>query len=100
MITKIEEIDGVMTVYLEGRMDTSASNDVEEEVKPVYETECKEIIIDCQKLDYIASSGLRLFLSMLLDTQPQGKHISVRGMSQQLRDVFDMTGFSNLFDFV
>ena len=99
MITKIDENDGVMTVYLEGRMDTSASSEVEAEVKPVYSTECKEIIIDCSQLNYIASSGLRLFLNMLLDTQPQGKHITVRGMSDALREVFDMTGFSNLFDF-
>lgn len=99
MITKIEEKDGVMTVYLEGRMDTAASTEAEAEIKPVYETQCKEIVIDCSKLDYIASSGLRLFLSMLLDTQPQGKHITVRGMNQALREVFDMTGFSNLLDF-
>jgi len=26
MITKIEENEGVMTIYLEGRMDTSASS--------------------------------------------------------------------------
>lgn len=100
MITKIEENDGIMTVYLEGRLDTSVSEEVEEELKPVYETECKEIIIDCSQLDYIASSGLRLFLNMLLDTQPQGKHIIVRDMNQALREVFDMTGFSSLFDFV
>ena len=99
MITKIEENDGVMTVYLEGRMDTSTSSKTEIEIKPVYETKCKEIIIDCDKLDFIASSGLRLFLNMLLDTQPQGKHITVRGMNEALREVFDMTGFSNLFDF-
>ena len=99
MITKIEENDGVMTVYLEGRMDTSASSKTENDLKPVYETECKEIIIDCEKLDYIASSGLRLFLNMLLETQPQGKHITVRGMNQTLQDVFDATGFTSLFDF-
>ena len=100
MITKIEENDGVMTVYLEGRMDTSASSETENDLKPVYETECKEIIIDCEKLDYIASSGLRLFLNMLLETQPQGKHITVKNMGEMLRDVFDATGFSELFDFI
>lgn len=100
MITKIEESDGVMTVYLEGRMDTSTSSKTEIEIKPVYETKCKEIIIDCDKLDFIASSGLRLFLNMLLDTQPQGKHISIRNMSKAIREVFNMTGFSDLFDFI
>lgn len=100
MITKIEENDGVMTVYLEGRLDTSVSEATGEDLKPVYETECKEIIIDCTSLEYIASSGLRLFLSMLIDTQPQGKHIVIKDMSQPLRDVFNVTGFSNLFEFI
>ena len=100
MITKIEENDGVMTVYLEGRLDTSVSEATGEDLKPVYETECKEIVIDCSSLEYIASSGLRLFLSMLIDTRPQGKHIIIKDMSQPLRDVFDVTGFSNLFQFI
>ena len=99
MITKIEENDNVMTVYLDGRMDTSETNGVEKDLQPVYETECTEIIIDCSKLDYIASSGLRLFLNMLLETQPQGTHITVRGMNQTLQAVFDATGFTSLFDF-
>lgn len=100
MITKIETADGVMTVYLEGRMDTSSSNETEAMLQPVYETDCKEIVIDCSQLVYIASSGMRLFLNLLLDTQPQGKHISIKGMSRQLHDMFDLTGFSNLFDFI
>ena len=100
MITKIEENDGIMTVYLEGRMDTPSSSETDDELAPLYETECKEIVIDCSQLDYIASSGLRIFLGLLLDTQPQGKHISIKGMNQTLRDVFDMTGFTDLFDFI
>ena len=100
MITKIEENEGVMTVYLEGRMDTSASSKTENELKPVYETECKEIILDCTLLDYIASSGLRLFLAMFIDTKPQGKHIVIKGMTQPLRDVFEVTGFSSLFEYI
>ena len=100
MITKIEEADGVMTVYLEGRMDSTVSNETEESLKPVFETESKEIIIDCTKLNYIASSGLRLFLTVLIDTQPQGKRISLKGMKKELLDMFEMTGFSNLFVFI
>ena len=43
MITKIEENDGIMTVYLEGRMDTPSSSETDDELAPLYETECKEI---------------------------------------------------------
>ena len=59
MITKIEENDGIMTVYLEGRMDTSTSSETEMEIKPVYETACKEIIIDCSRLEYIRYPATR-----------------------------------------
>ena len=100
MVSRIEENDGIMTIHLEGRMDTSAANKMEAEIQTVYDSECKEIVIECDKLEYIASSGLRLFLNIVIDSQPKGKHLSVKGMSQQLRDVFEMTGFSNLFDFV
>jgi anti-anti-sigma regulatory factor len=37
---------------------------------------------------------------MLIDTKPQGKHLVIKGMTQPLRDVFDITGFSNLFEFI
>ena len=99
MITKIEENDGLMTVYLEGRLDTSASETTEAELRPVYETECKEITIDCTKLAYIASSGLRLFLAVLKNAKPKGSHVFITGISDSLRSVFAMTGFTNLFEF-
>ena len=61
MITKIEENDGIMTVYLEGRMDTPSSSETDDELAPLYETECKEIVIDCSQLDYIMTGFTDLF---------------------------------------
>ena len=111
-IEKEEIQDAVEELLGEGSYDESDSHKVvihlsddrrdatEAELKPVYETECKEIILDCTQLEYIASSGLRLFLNMLIDTKPQGKHLVIKGMTQPLRDVFDITGFTNLFEFI
>ena len=49
-------------------------------------------------LEYISSSGLRVFLSIALDTQSAGKHVSITGLSDLVREVFDTTGFTNLFE--
>ena len=99
MNTTIEDKDGIMTVVFEGVMDTLAVPEVEEAVQPIFTSETKEIIIDCSKLEYISSSGLRVFLSIALDTQSVGKHVSITGLSDLVREVFDTTGFTNLFEF-
>lgn len=98
MNTTIEDKDGIMTVVFEGVMDTLAVPEVEEAVQPIFTSETKEIIIDCTKLEYISSSGLRVFLSIALDTQSAGKHVSITGISDLVREVFDTTGFTNLFE--
>lgn len=99
MNTTIEDKDGIMTVVFEGVMDTLSVTEVEEAIQPIFTSETKEIIIDCTKLEYISSSGLRVFLCIALDTQSAGKHVCIIGLSDLVREVFDTTGFTNLFEF-
>lgn len=98
MNTTIEDKDGIMTVAFEGSMDTVAVPDVEAAIQPIFTSETKEILIDCSKMDYISSSGLRVFLSIALDTQSSGKHVSITGINDLVREVFDTTGFAKLFE--
>lgn len=99
MNTTIQEIDGNMVAMLEGRLDTAASPATEKAMQPLMDCENQDIIIDCTKLEYISSSGLRIFLSVLKNTKPRGCHVYIRGLNDDLRQVFAMTGFTNLFEF-
>ena len=99
MKTTIQEIDGNMVAKLEGRLDTTASPETEKAMQPLYDCENQDIIIDCTNLEYISSSGLRIFLSLLKNTKPRGCHVYISGLNNDLRQVFAMTGFTNLFDF-
>ncbi len=56
MNTSIEEIDGKLIATLDGEMDTAAAMEAEEALKGLYNTGGKDVIIDCSKLEYIASS--------------------------------------------
>ena len=56
MNVKVEEIDGKYVATLEGEMDTAAATEVEELLKPLYESNGKDVIIECKGLEYIASN--------------------------------------------
>lgn len=95
----IKEEDNQFVAYFEGRLDTAAATNVEKEMKPLYDCKGHDIILDCTQLEYISSSGLRLFLSLLKAAKANESHVFITGMNDMLRQVFAMTGFTNLFEF-
>jgi len=80
-----------------GRLDTPAAVQTAEEVKPLLEAENKEIILECSELEYISSSGLRIFLSIRKEASAHGSKVIVRNINADIRQVFMMTGFVSLF---
>ncbi len=100
MKTTIKEQNDKMIAILEGRLDTAAANETEMAMSPLLSSEGKDIIIDCTDLAYISSSGLRIFLSILKSAKAKGEHVYIKGISGDIRAVFTMTGFINLFEFI
>lgn len=99
MNTKIEEIEGKYVATLEGEMDTAAAVEAEEVLKPIYNSNGKDVIIDCTNLEYIASSGLRILLSILKGARAGGSKVVIRGVNDDIKNVFQMTGFISIFEF-
>ena len=98
--TTITQEDQVCVMTIEGRLDTSASAQTEQDMQPLFDYQGEHIVIDCSKLDYISSSGLRLFLRLQKITTPRGSKVTLKGLSDDIRQVFVMTGFSRLFEIV
>lgn len=98
MSTTIQENGNQLIAYFEGRLDTAAAVAVAEDVKPLLEASGKEIILDCAKLDYISSSGLRIFLSIRKEAAAHNGKVIVRSINNDIRQVFMMTGFISLFE--
>ena len=99
MNTTIEEIDGKYVATLEGEMDTAAAIEAEEVLKPIYNSNGKDVIIDCNNLEYIASSGLRILLSILKGAKASGSKVVMRGVNDDIKNVFKLTGFISIFEF-
>lgn len=94
---KIEQ--KTVTVTLIGRLDTPASLEVAKEMEALKSEASKTIILDCSQMSYISSSGLRIFLTLRKNAAAQGGRVIIRGLSNEVRSVFMMTGFLNLFEF-
>ena len=99
MKTTILEQDGNLVAMLEGRLDTAAAPETEQAMKPLFDNGGKDIIIDCTDLEYISSSGLRIFLDVLQHAEETGGHVYIKGITDDVRNVFAITGFINLFEF-
>lgn len=97
MIKINEENDGLRAIF-EGRLDTPAAVKAQQEVEPLIENADKTIILDCTNLDYISSSGLRLFLTIRKEAGAKGGKVIIENINEEIRKVFMMTGFYNLFD--
>jgi len=98
MEVKINKENNVTTVGLIGRLDTPASQDVSNELEPIMADASGTIVLDCSEMSYISSSGLRIFLSLRKAAASQGGKIIVKNISDDIRQVFMMTGFLNLFE--
>lgn len=82
-----------------GRLDTLAAQELAAQFETLQEKANGTVILDCSKLEYISSSGLRLFLTLRKAAATKGGKVIVKDLSADVRKVFMITGFMNLFEF-
>lgn len=100
MKTTIQQNGNQIIALFEGRLDTAAAVQTAEDIKPLLAAANKEIILDCSDLEYISSSGLRIFLTIRKEAASKGSKVIVKNISNDIRQVFVMTGFISLFEIV
>ena len=94
----IEKQNEIVTAFLKGRLDTLAAQEVSTQIERLTESALGIIVLDCTEMTYISSSGLRLFLTLRKAAEEKGGRIIVRGINNDIRSVFMMTGFLSLFE--
>ena len=68
------------------------------EMAPLLESADRQIVLDCENLAYISSSGLRLLLTLRKKVAADGGSLVIRNINDEIRKVFTLTGFFKLFD--
>ena len=90
-----KELEGAkLTILLEGRLDTTTSPSLEQELKQGLDS-ITELIFDFEKLEYISSAGLRILLAAQKVMNKQGSMV-VKNVNEIIAEVFEVTGFSDI----
>jgi len=104
------------TLTLIGRLDTTTSSELQEVLIPAFDEvidgaideaidgaaigAVKEIKLDCAKLIYVSSAGLRVLLMGEKMAKAKGAKLTIANVSDEIMDVFKMTGFDGILNIV
>ena len=92
-INKTKENDS-LKIALEGRLDTLTAPKLDAEIQGALDG-IKSLVFDFEKLAYISSAGLRILLSAQKVMNKQGTMVT-RNAGPEIREIFDVTGFSDI----
>ena len=87
---------GVVVLSVDGRVDASNAATLEQKILAVIATGEQRLVIDCARLEYMSSAGLRVLLIAAKRLSNTGK-LALASLNPQIRDVFDIAGFSSIF---
>lgn len=88
----------VDVLELKGELDAHTSSHLENVLKKLIDQKRHKIIVNCCKLDYIASAGLGVFMAYIEDVRNLDGDIKLTNMNEKVYDVFDLLGFPTLYD--
>jgi anti-sigma B factor antagonist len=94
-IIKIQ--DGTnLTVKLEGRLDTTTAPSLETELNSCI-PDAETLTFDLGGIEYISSAGLRVLLYAQKKMRQKGG-VKVKNVTNEVMEIFDVTGFSDILD--
>lgn len=85
---------GRLTLKVDGRLDTNTSPQLEAEITL---DGVSEVVFDLEGLEYVSSSGLRVFMSAQKSMMASGGKVTVMNLNPTVKGVFDITGLSGVF---
>ncbi|WP_035789273.1 STAS domain-containing protein [Butyrivibrio sp. XBB1001] len=83
-----------LNISLEGRLDTMTAPDLEAQLTASLGG-VENLVFDFAKLEYISSAGLRVLLSAQKTMNKQGTMV-VRNATEEVKEIFEVTGFSDI----
>lgn len=93
-----EKLEAGRIISIKGRLDALTWEILETRLAELDADGERRLLIDCTGMDYISSSGLRVLLTGLKRTRQAGGRLLLCGLRENIREIFDISGFSALFE--
>ncbi|WP_420316789.1 STAS domain-containing protein [Ekhidna sp.] len=95
-----EKIDDIHLIKVDGEIDAGSSIYLDDAIKSAMEQGEKKIIVDLSRLDYISSAGLGVFISHLDEFKLKEIKLTLFGINETVRQVFEILGLEKLLTIV
>lgn len=83
-------------VDLQGDLDINSNKELKEKVNSVEGV--KKIIINCENLSYVDSTGLGAFISIYKHIKEKGEGLVIRGLKPHIKKIFLITDLDKVFE--
>lgn len=90
--------NNVITLNLEGKLDTTTSSDLEQALSKIINKTKFNLVLDFKDLSYLSSAGLRVLLAAQKKANELVGNIVVRNVNNSIMEVFNVTGFSDFLN--
>jgi len=90
---------GKVTITIEGKLDATTAPEFQNVLILAFD-DAKEIVLDFAKLVYISSAGLRVLLAGQKKSFAKDVPMKILNVSQDIEDIFNMTGFASILSIV
>ena len=97
MEVKFNKQDTTLTVVISGNIDTVTAPELDSKLQENL-SGIQELILDFAAVDYISSAGLRVILMTNQLMEDVDGKMTVKNVNEDVRDVFEMTGFDSLLN--
>ena len=89
--------DGVTVISVSGNLDGATAPQAQDRIMTVIASDGCRLVLDLEKCPYISSAGLRVLLTIAKQLPAKKGRWAFAGLSEEVKDVMDMTGFSGFF---
>ncbi len=99
MELKTKKTNNVVVIYLAGRLDVHLSADVEKEInKIINEEQSCHLLLNLQDVEYMSSSGLRIFVSTMRILKESKRRLALCNMNAAVKKIFEVVELMDMFD--
>ena len=89
-------VDGIAVVSPDGRIDTSAAEQLDQALQTVMDGGTCKIVVDMAAVEYISSAGLRSLAAVLVKCRDEGGDMKLAALNERVTRVFKIIGFDLL----
>ena len=97
MTINVERDLELVTLEITGRLDTTTASNLESVVNDLSEN-TKELVFDISGVEYISSAGIRVLIGAYKKINLQKGTMRIVKANEQVYEVFEMTGLSDMLD--